>query len=148
MATGERITDERKHTRSHCEVDAECRKSGERDWHAIRLDNISDGGMGFFSDAQYTPGQTVEVRLPKLSESTPVRCSVRWLVQPGKSGGPALHGAQVLPISAEHHFEVVETLRHIEAWREVMQHLKKTNISTAEAVEQWLNEHDTVARKS
>jgi hypothetical protein len=137
----QRLTDEREFVRHDIRLPAQCRKAGEDRWTPIELENIGDGGLGFLSSSMFLPGQTVEIALTAVHQRDPMKFKVRWLMKPESEGKQASHGVQVCIDFAQQHWELVEKIRHIEAWRAIQQHLQKKTITSTEAIEQWFADH-------
>jgi hypothetical protein len=145
MIMRDEYLDQRKHFRTPCQLNALCRIGGNRRPYAIRLIDINETGLAFSTDAElsvFKQSHVLNITVPAIRPAQSYDFEVKWARKAGEPPSDAVRvGARVSPHSAKDYALLVETIRHIQCWRELEQHVEKRDISMPEAIRRWRREH-------
>ena len=103
-----------------------------------QLNNFSDGGLAFFSQAEFTPGQAVRVRIGLVSPSFEVLGVIKWC----RSKGHQFEiGFEFLNREDEFKARMVEQICHIEHYKKEILQNEGRQLSGEQAAFEWIDKY-------
>jgi len=106
---------------------------------AGRLDNISDGGLAFYSHLPYELGILVQIAFPLLG--IPDRIEGHVVRTEGVDAASGRRLVAVRFRNATEYAHTVEKLCHIESYRRMQEYLQGRELSGEEAAQEWVREY-------
>jgi hypothetical protein len=105
-AAGDRVTDQRLSARRACGADITCRLLGQGspDCWAVRVQNLSAGGISLLLDRVVPTGKVVTVEIHNLARSFSCQRQIRVIYTLQIPGGGLMMGGAFCPALTNHEF--------------------------------------------
>jgi hypothetical protein len=129
----------RQFIRHPSEIPIEIRIASDHGYVQRSMQNVSYGGLAFYSDTAIDRDTIIGLRMPHLRPAFEVRAArVTWCHQEGS--GFAV-GVQFLDATEAYQVRMVEQVCHIESYRRDVEQREGRRLTAEEAAAEWISRH-------
>ena len=100
-----------------------------------KINNVSLGGLAFFSPVAFQKGQELSISIPCINKQHELKGSVLWCKK--KNTGFEI-GLQFMDPNAIYQLRMIEQICHIEHYRKEVERVEKRQLSSEEAALEWI----------